>query len=112
MATPFNGTVTFTLSDGTTMAYDAYCSDAAGAVRFNPAGTAGTGSPDFIQVNNGAVITGLDFPAATTMVTLTINFNDKPQQVLRFANVLNTLATRTRVAIAVPAGTKLTMTQA
>jgi len=112
MATPFNGTMTVVTTAGTTLSYDVYCSDAAGAVRFSPSGTAGTGSPDFLNVKNGATIIGLDFPAATTMVTLTLNYDDRPQQVLRFANLLNTLATRTKIAIGIPAGVKLSMVQA
>jgi len=111
MATPFNGTITFENGNGTT-SYNAYASDASGLLRYSKSGTAGTASPDFILVKNGAYITGMDFASSATMVSLTINFDDAPQQTLRFADILNTLATRTKLKIWIPAGTKLTMNQA
>jgi len=110
MATPFNGTVTFENAQGT-VSYNAYATDAAGLLRFSRSGAAGTTSPDFIIVKKGAYITGMDFAAAATITTLTLLFDDAPQQSLRFGDLLNTLATRTRLRIWVPAGTKLTMNQ-
>lgn len=108
-ATPQRAAFSFKgLKTGTAYNIDAYVSDVAAAtVRFNPTGTAGTGSPEYwrapedVVLVDYAMVTGT---ADTTSVTLTQDGALRNGTVLRYTVFLTSLNNRPALAIPFPAG--------
>lgn len=98
MVTPENGTVTFTGRSGKTYTYSIYSSDVVAApVTWATTGLAGTGSTNFITAPEDMLLSDVSLTTGQTVaVGWSIWLNDAPypSAVMTFANVLNTLQTR------------------
>lgn len=115
-ATPRNGSMIFLGKSGATYSIDVYISDVANAaVTWEPTGAAGTGSLTFWRTEEPVVL--IDFSVATgladtTNISLTQNGGLVSGSVIRYANFLNTINTRPKLAIAFPAGVNIGAKQA
>ena len=112
-ATPKTGLIEFTGRSGQKYVYSIYNSDvAAGFVTWNRMGTAGTGSTNFItlpedaQVTDISVVTGI---VDTTALLLFLDDGAVPGKLISWANVLNTLTTRSFPEVKIRTGRKVQM---
>lgn len=102
-----NGTLTAIGKSGRTYTVDFYCPDATGTlVTFNASGLAGSASPSTWRTPEDVVINDVSIATGTTCVgaTLTINQALANGGAIRWANQLNTLANRQKLALGVRAG--------
>lgn len=105
----------FGLQSKRTYVIDVYAPDAAGTqLTFNPTGAAASTSPASYRVPEDVVIKDVSIAASPTAtnVTLTINGTVVPGAVIRWANQLNSLPTRTPLNIPIRAGDFLAGVQA
>lgn len=98
------GTVYAVGKSGRQYVIDAYLPDAVGGnVTFNMSGSAGTGTPTNFRAPEDLVITDISVVTGTTAVGLNIYVNQAliNGSSIRYANHLNTLNNRPKLAIAV-----------
>lgn len=114
-AAPQNATLFARGRSGKIYTVDVYLSDVANAQgNMNPSGAAGTGSLQYwrpeedIKITDFSIVTGM---TDTKGVNITYNGAIGTGRLLRYANQLNTLATRGSLNLFVPAGTLIGMIQ-
>lgn len=115
MVTATNATATFVGRSGRMYNIDVYISDVVAAfTTLNPYGAAVATSQKFWVAPEDVVLTDLAIVTGpTTMVGLTPTSNDAPltKYNLRIANFLNTLTTRTKLAIGWKVGNNVSFLQ-
>jgi len=114
VAAPQSGTFTLRTTSGTHIAIDAYASDVANAaMTFDSGAGAGSSSESFYKLPASGVI--VDFSIATGLTDTTkgrVTINGAPtKSIIRWANHVNTLATRVALNIPVNAGENLGVIQ-
>jgi hypothetical protein len=114
-AAPKSGTLMARGVSGTTYAIDVYLSDVANAAaNFDSGNGAGTGSLNFWKSPERVVIYDFSIPTGLTDTTNGIFTSDGsqiPKITIRWANFINTLATRPTLQIGVEKGSQLGMVQ-
>jgi hypothetical protein len=101
------GTLTFLTNSGKTISVDAYIPDATGTqLTFNPAGLAASTSPASFRLPEDATLIDVSIGTAPTAVGTVIQADTAPVigGALRWANQLQTLANRQKLAIKLRAG--------
>lgn len=102
-----SGTLTLLGKSGRTYSIDLYIPDAAaGLILFNPAGLAGSTSPSSFRVQEDCTIYDLSIGTAPTAVGALLQVDSAPVTggALRYANQLQTLANRQKLAVGVRNG--------
>lgn len=114
-AAPQSGTLVFAGSSGTNYFVDCYLSDVVAAQgNFDSGGGSGAASETFWTAPENVML--VDFSIVTGLTDTTngrLTANGRPlQSVIRWANHLNTLATRPRLNTGFAAGTRVGIIQA
>lgn len=114
-ATPKTGIVEFTGRSGKKYIYSIYNSDVASSfVTWSRMGTAGTGSPNFVTVPEDMRLTDISVVTGIADTTSLLLFKDDGAEagvLISWANVLNSLQTRSFPSFGIKAGRKLQLQQ-
>ena len=102
------GTLTLLTDSGKTQSIDVYIPDATGTqLTFNPAGLAASTSPSTFRIQENATVIDFSIGTAPTAVGVVLQADSAPiiGGALRWANQLQTLANRQKLAVKLRAGT-------
>lgn len=117
MVTATTGTLRFKgLRTGNEYVYSSYISDVVAAfTTWNRGGTAVAGSVNFVTAPEDMVLVDASFitgPTVMTLLQLVIDDGNVPGAIIQFANVVNTLTSRSFPRLGISKGRKVQLVQA